>query len=727
MKLSQIAAALLALGLLAGLSPVRAGVTLTVECGWGDRVKADRWVPLFITASDSGPRPRNVVIDIHWPHGGQYSMHIRQFGAIGPDPRTFPLLVPIRGWAYQEASVTLFDDETGKTLAHFPENPDTGSFAQPYFNPNGSLIGISGRRATLDALQGVGGTGQNLVTGFLDPDRLPESALGFDSLAALVLNEPNLVRSGVGPTAVSDTQQQAIVDWVRGGGTLVLWPGDGGFPSRSPLADVLPARLGERVNLDLTPEDRAAAGLPPRFARMAVYQLAPEPGAQKIPLFGKGQVAAYSKRVGLGRVVLAPLNVGDLQFDDNSKVAALWQPLLGTAVSLTASTVEVPATQPTLSTLPAVPGAVNVYATPVPNDEQQENTATMSIADFLGNVPGAGEFGFGYIAFALIGMMVIVGPVDWFVLKKMGRQPWTWVTTGGWIALVTLAAVYAGHIFKSGDLHYRTLRVIEQADNATIASTDFVGLYSPRSTRYDVAPQDGESWWQPAGVEASGRSSGLKLDVDFAQSQRGNLPGGMFVNVWSLRFLRGDTLAADLPAIIADLKLDPTPGGDGAWRVVGTFKNLTDLPLKNVRIATANGLAACTFTPEASSATAPATAPTASLEIPAHATMYVVATPINTPAPPPAAPQYPYMNGYSAPPEEVNLWSVASQIDLRRVRKIEALVATGEFVSVTAESVGPPPAAILKGDHHPIERHWQFIRALVALPKSAETPGPTRP
>ncbi|HWE94971.1 MAG TPA: hypothetical protein VG269_13480 [Tepidisphaeraceae bacterium] len=725
MKISQIVAALLTLGLFAGLSPARASTTLTVECGWGDRVKADRWVPLFITASDSGPRPRNVVIDIHWPHGGQYAMHIRQFGAIGPEPRTFPLLVPIRGWAYQEASVTLFDDETGKTLAHFPENPDSASFAQPYFNPNGSLIGISGRLATLDALQGIGGAGQILTTGFLDPARLPDSALGYDSLAALVLNGPNLVRSGVGPTALSETQQQAIVDWVRGGGTVILWPGDGGFPSRSPLADVLPARLGERINLDLTPEERAAAGLPPRFARMAVHQLVPDPGAQKIPLLGNGQVAAYSKRVGLGRIVLAPLNVGDLQFDDNSKVTALWQPLLGTAVSLAPTTAEI-AGMPPPTTLPGVKGSMNGYVMPVPNDEQQENTAAMSIADFLGNVPGAGEFGFGYIAFALIAMMVIVGPVDWFVLKKLGRQPWTWVTTGGWIALVTLGAVYAGHLFKSGDLHYRTLRVIEQADNATIATTDFVGLYSPRSTRYDVAPPDGESWWQPAGVEASGRSSGLKLDVDFAQTQKGNLPGAMFVNVWSLRFLRGDTLAADLPAIIADLRLDPAPGG--AWRVVGTFKNLTDQPLKNVRIVTANVIAACTFTPEASSATAPATMPAAISEIPAHATMHVVATPLPTSAAPAAAaPHYPNFYGYNAPPDEANLWSVASQINRQRVRKIDALVATGEFVVVTAESVGPPPAAILKGDHHPIERHWQFIRALVALQKSAEAPAQTRP
>jgi hypothetical protein len=714
MKLPQLAATLFAIVLL-GLPPARAGVTLTVECGWGDRVRADRWVPLFITASDSG-KPRNVTIEVYWPHGGQYAMRIRQSGTIGPDPRTFPLLVPIRGWAYQEASVTLTDEDTGKTIAHFPENPGSSSFAQPFFDPGGSLIGISGRRAMLDALQGDTGT-PTILTGFLDPERLPESALGFDSLKALVLNQPNLVRSGVGPTALTDVQQQAIVDWVRSGGTLILWPGDGGFPSRSPLVDVLPAKLGERLNLELAKGDRAAAGLPPRFGHMAIYQLEPEPGAQRIPLFNRGQPAAFAKRVGLGRVVLAPLNVGDLQFDDSAMARAVWQPLLGSAVSLTPVPVAAPTTQPTPTTNPAIPGAYpSVYIPPTLTDDQQENIATMSIADFLGNVPGAGEFGFGYIAVALIAMMVIVGPVDWFVLKKLGRQPWTWVTTSGWIALVTVGAVYAGHIFKSGELHYRTIRVIEQADDVTIASTDYVGLYSPRSTGYAVVPPDGESWWQPAGVDASGSSSGLKLPMDFEQTQKGNTPGPMFVNVWSLRFLRGDKVGADVPAIAADLKLEPASAGEGAWRVLGTIRNLTDLPLKNVRVTTVNGSAMCTFTLESS----PTTAPAAVTEIPPHATVRVVGNLVIDPPPVTNVPNYGFMYNNTPPPDEANLWSVASQMDLRRVRKIEALVATGDFVSVMAESVAPPAAAKLEGGHQAIERHWQFIRALVPLKKTPE-------
>jgi hypothetical protein len=132
----------------------------------------------------------------------------------------------------------------------------------------------------------------------------------------------------------------------------------------------------------------------------------------------------------------------------------------------------------------------------------REAASVRQVGDLLGDVPGPGRFGFGYVAGVMIGMMVIVGPVDWFVLKRLGRQPWTWVTTGGWIALVTLSAVYAGHLVKSGELHFRTFQLIDQVDGSAVARADVAALYSPRTTEYDVATP-AESWWEPASRAAT--------------------------------------------------------------------------------------------------------------------------------------------------------------------------------------------------------------------------------
>src|SRR5438309_36447 len=77
---------------------VAADTQLSVELGWGGNVRVGYWQPLFVTAADL--TTRNVILDVQWPSGGSYCMRIQQAMTIGPNPRTFPLLVPVHGWQY---------------------------------------------------------------------------------------------------------------------------------------------------------------------------------------------------------------------------------------------------------------------------------------------------------------------------------------------------------------------------------------------------------------------------------------------------------------------------------------------------------------------------------------------------------------------------------------------------------------------------------------------------
>ena len=224
--------------------------------------------------------------------------------------------------------------------------------------------------------------------------------------------------------------------------------------------------------------------------------------------------------------------------------------------------------------------------------QQREATALRQVGDLLGNVPGAGQFGFGYVAGVLIAMMVIVGPVDWILLKKLGRQPWTWATTTGWIALVTLSAVYMGHVFKSGELHFRTFQLVDQADGLAVARTDLAALYSPRTTEYTFgAPAD--EWWQPAspGDELYGYHRSPQ-EMAFAQTYRGSTPDPTVINVWNLRFLQGESSAASSPLVEASLRVEQRQdNGRPRKHLVGTIKNLGVEPLSHVAVRTKAGWA----------------------------------------------------------------------------------------------------------------------------------------
>lgn len=669
----------------------RAETKLSVDIGWNGKLRANRWIPIFVTASDT--KTRNVILTIHWPHGGNFSMDIEQAFAIGPDPQTFPLLLPTRGYAYsfQNAVYTLRDADTQKTLAHFPE-PDSLNLASEMSNvlqATGSLVAVSGRQTHLESLQSV--APENVLTiGYLPPNFLPSAGIGYDAIDLLVLNQPNLntIAGGKEP-AIDPTQQQAIVDWVRAGGNLFIWPGDNGFPSRSPLAEVLPCHTGDRINLELPAADLKKAGLSRRFARMSAFKLVPENGAQEIKLFG-GQTSAYSKGLGLGRIIVAPINVAGLQFDTTDQSRPFWTSLIaGTGVKM----------------MQAEINAAQVKTNPwnYSSEDDSQNNAEIQVANKLGDVPGAGQFGFFYVAGVMALMMFVVGPLDWFVLRRLGRQPWTWATTAGWIALITFGAIFVGYLFKSGDLHYRTLHVDYQVGDMTVAGNDIVAIYSPHSEDYalQAAP---DQWWQPAAApEYSG--GGMTIDLPFHQTYQGNVPRPTRVNVWSTRFLREDHLTPGPPIVAASLTL----ASDGK-RITGVIKNLTDRPLMDIRIHAHAGGGRFVLTGE-SPATAPATNPAESLEtseIPPYATVRVEAKLDGRDAGPNPATNA--RNPYSP-----DLSAAVHGLDMRLSKRLDEAARLEHAACIDLEIENPMPAVPLEGHPEAKQQHWQYLRALVDL------------
>jgi hypothetical protein len=213
----------------------------------------------------------------------------------------------------------------------------------------------------------------------------------------------------------------------------------------------------------------------------------------------------------------------------------------------------------------------------------RRSQAASRVMDRLGDVPGAGRFGFTNVALVMIGLMLLVGPIDWIVLKRLGRQPWTWFTTTGWIALITTGAIYIGHALKSGDLHFRTMRMIDQQRDSVVGWVDAVGIYSPRTSEYTIKT-DPETWWEPLSMDYGYARSGRKTDIPFHQDYRGNTPREMRINVWNLRFLSSEVSATAPPLLEAQLRFEHRGAGNN--QIVGTIKNIGNAPLKDFVIRT---------------------------------------------------------------------------------------------------------------------------------------------
>src|SRR2546421_6506130 len=589
-----------------------AKVDLKVDVGWNGAYRGGRWAPVYIPAADATAQPaQNVIMEIVAPHDKTSALRIFNPATIRPDPTTILVYVPLT-LQLDETIATVRDMGSGKRLAEMaferPQGP-YGRVERNFYTGNTEiLLGVSGvSQHGLGMLKGqFKGIDESSPTvqrgqpvlpqpdiniGYLEPRLLPDAKVGYDCLDALVLAAPDLIN-------IDEQRQSAIAAWVRGGGRLIFCPSDGVIPAEGPITKLLPCEIGAPQTINLSLADTKAAGLVSRIEKLPGRKLTPSPDAQKLDLLG-GKAVAYFNRAGMGQVAVISFDASKLIFTDSMSCRKFWRPIF----------------HRTLKTGDQKPQP-NYYGWGYDPSEARRVAATERIIDRLGNVPGVGRFDFSYVALVMIGMMLIVGPVDWWVLRKLGRQEWTWVTTGGWIALVTFSALYVGHVLKSGDLYYRTVRVIDQADGNVVGVFDMNGIYSPKTQAYNL---DGprESWWEPANVDFQlyyrqnqRTTSTIEMFQDrFGQrpatrmDNNGNRLPAMVVNVWNLRFMQSELGDPSIQLPLVSSALQVVKVGS-EMRIRGTISNRAPLPLQSISIASKAGVARIFF-PIASGATMP--------------------------------------------------------------------------------------------------------------------------
>ncbi len=358
------------------------------------------------------------------------------------------MIVPLNLMVH-DATVTVKEPGSWRKLADAGLVPDSSvnRYAVDFENTatgDMALIGIAGARA-IPALKHVRAANHDAVVGALAIEDLPGAAIGYDGLDVLVLPNPSFAN-------LTLDQQTAMVDWVKSGGRLIVLPGESTVPAGSVLESILPAGLGDVMMLDLPADQRQSLHLPERFAHLHARQLKPSDDARELKLLGTASASAFYHRVGFGQAMVFPFDASQLSLEADVG-GKFWQPVIEAICPLLQTDAQ-----------------TNQYATGVA--ETRRNMTINPLMEMLGDVPGVGRFDFSYVAYSLIGLMLLVGPVDWFVLKRIGRQPWTWLTTTGWVLLLTIVALFLGQSLRSGDLYFRTIDVVDEADGGAGAHDD---------------------------------------------------------------------------------------------------------------------------------------------------------------------------------------------------------------------------------------------------------------
>ncbi len=654
-----------------------ADTALSVEVGWNNFVHQGRWSPIFVSLSD--PTPRNVRVSVETGGASARQMRIEQVVAAGPRAATFPIYLPLVQYN-NDLTVNLADDRTGRHLATWKMDEELGRMGHwpQYMDEGKSFIGISGDERLARRLTGKLDS-DRVTSVVIEPRLLPQAAVGLDALDVLILLSPDL-------EGLSADQQRAIVDWTRAGGQLILTPGDGGIPPASPLARILPGTVGSVGSIELTPGDLVALSLPGRFRNLAARPIEPRSDAVAQPIFPLHPVRAFRMRAGLGQVMIVPVELALLDFADTLIGKKFYNDLLAEFL---------PAPRPE--------GAARYGQN---QWQPRQSNAFEAVGLPLADIPGVGQFGFSYIAIMLSGLLLVVGPIDYLVLKKIGRQPLTWVTVPAWVILITLGALYAGHVFKSGELHFRTAELRDQADNTVVAQSDFVAIYSPQTREYDLAAPAG-SWWQPVSPYGYWRGVGGGVMLDFHQTQDDSRPINMEVPVWSLRLMQSETRAPAPPVLRAELKLDAS-SGDGP-ELVGTIHNLLDTPLNALAVHTGQLQSSADLTlgpKEVRAVRIPMIAATTCIDTPDGDDDLTTSYPTGV-----NGRKRTMMPGSGGPRPP---WFIPGDLAPQRSRAIARALADGTCVVISARAMLSESDMKLE-NQAPVEKHWLYVRALSRL------------
>jgi hypothetical protein len=408
-------------------------------------------------------------------------------------------------------------------------------------DPGQLVVGVVAERPErivpkLDLLPSANGTQPAVVT--LGIEDLPERVEAWSSIDRLIWQDvdTNLLSAG---------QISAMRGWLAAGGRLIVAGGTAGPAVLSAFPDdLLPYR--PTATLDIAPA--SIAGL--------IGQLPAD--AADLPALGGELIRGRALATSGDRVIAAEASYGSgivtvLGFDpstrwiaDSRETASFWRGFL-----------------PPRQASAIVMGDDNLLVNAV---SQLPELALPSIAGLLALL-------FGYI--------VLIGPVNYLVLKRLDRREWAWVTMPVLIAAFVAGSYGLGAAVRGLDVILNEVAIVRGAPDATEGTAQvYLGIFSPSRGTYQLEVPGGALLSSTLTGDFINGADGGVLDVLQGDPARIR---DLVVGFGSLRTVRAEATAV-VPRVTTDLRLV-----DGS--LTGTITNLSDQLLEKPAIVLGGSVA----------------------------------------------------------------------------------------------------------------------------------------
>ena len=184
----------------------------------------------------------------------------------------------------------------------------------------------------------------------------------------------------------------------------------------------------------------------------------------------------------------------------------------------------------------------------------------------------------GWLLLLLLVYLVVIGPLDQYWLKRIGKPMLTWITFPCYVVLFSLLIYFIGYKLRAGESEWNELHVVDvlqKGDRAELRGQTYVSVYSPANQKYALESQQKCATFRS---EFIGRWGGGQSGEKSSVLQAGdNFKAEVFVPVWTSQLYISDWWQ---PAALP-LAATVTQQNDG-WEV--RVENHTDRNLTNAQV-----------------------------------------------------------------------------------------------------------------------------------------------
>ena len=363
----------------------------------------------------------------------------------------------------------------------------------------------------------------------LSPEDLPERVEGWGALDRLVWQD-------VDSTRLTTAQLSAMRGWIAGGGRLVIVGGTAGPGSFSAFPDaLLPYR--PIVTVGVAPSGIASLLGDIPSGATDVPALSGDLIAGRALASVGDRVVAGERTYGSGLVTLLGFDpTASWIGESRTATDGLWRRVLPTRTSA---------------------GLV------IGEDSQLVNAVSQLPALAL---PPTG----GLLAL-LAAYILLVGPINYLVLRKLDRREWAWVTMPALIAVFAAGAYGFGAALRGSDVIVNEIAIVRGTPGTTDGTAYvYLGVFSPNRGTYQVLVPGGALLSSPLAGDIFGED-GTQASLDVLQGEPSRVRD-LTVGFGSLRAIRAETSVA-VPLI--DVRLELVDG-----RLRGTVRNDSSVRLQ---------------------------------------------------------------------------------------------------------------------------------------------------